>query len=170
VNARTRQPARDLPQLQLTQCDQGVIAALAKNSVRFLVIGARAAQFYGLSRETDDLDLLVDVAGETRGFLSALRDLRCGISGYPEKVLGDQKQRIRIGHLEYNVDILTSVEGLDFERAYAESATATVNGLTVRVLSLDDLIRSKLKMGRPMDLEDARILRELRPGGVSKET
>jgi outer membrane biogenesis lipoprotein LolB len=58
------------------------------------------------------------------------------------------------------VDIITSVSGLTFEESRRSALLREIEGLTVPILALPDLIRNKLASGRPKDLEDAKLLQK----------
>jgi predicted nucleotidyltransferase len=49
---------------------------------------------------------------------------------------------------------LTRISGVDFERAYANRQTVSVEGMDVPVISLKDLIANKRASGRTQDLAD----------------
>jgi len=72
-----------------------------------------------------------------------------------EKVLANEitefKDRVR-------VDVLTTAPGLTFERVWNERQTMNYMGQEFFVISKRDLIASKRASGRPVDLEDARLL------------
>ncbi len=51
---------------------------------------------------------------------------------------------------------------IDFERLYARSETCSVGDVSVRVVSIADLIHLKRLAGRPQDREDVAKLEEIR--------
>lgn len=145
--------------LCLSQCDGAVLAALRKHGVRAIVIGGRAVHFYGAREVADDLDLFVDCpAGTVNPLAAALVELGCNVSRYPASAFGEPGKQIPIKHYDFNVDLLTTIPGLEFEMAWARAALSEVGGATVRILSRDDLVQSKRIAGRAIDLEDVRVL------------
>jgi hypothetical protein len=56
------------------------------------------------------------------------------------------------------IDVQTATPGIQFEQAWANRQTMTYQGQAFYVLSLADLISSKLAAGRARDLEDVRLL------------
>ena len=58
------------------------------------------------------------------------------------------------------VDILSRVQGVNFDSAWDRRMDIAVDGEQVPVISSDDLIQSKLAAGRPMDLLDVDAIRE----------
>jgi len=58
------------------------------------------------------------------------------------------------------LDILTSIDGLNFKEAFTNSQTFEIDGIPVHVLSTADLIKNKRATGRTKDLADAESLEE----------
>jgi len=56
----------------------------------------------------------------------------------------------------------SAVSGLTYEAASARAETMQVDGLDLKVISLDDLIVNKRASGRPKDLADAMTLEKLK--------
>jgi hypothetical protein len=56
------------------------------------------------------------------------------------------------------IDILTSVEALEFGAAHGNAVATAYGGLPIRVLSRDDLLKNKRAVGRPQDLLDVENL------------
>ena len=56
------------------------------------------------------------------------------------------------------IDIQTRTPGLRFGTAWKNRKTSRDRGVPVQLASRSDLIRSKRAAGRPVDLEDVRIL------------
>jgi hypothetical protein len=136
-----------------------LFACFAAAEVRYLVVGGYAVAFHGHPRHTKDVDVWIDRSREnaTRAqqalavFGAPLGDVTVEDLMNPELVL-------QLGVAPNRIDILTQIEGVDFERAWAARATMRYAGQQVPVLGLEDLIRSKRASGRPRDLEDVRAL------------
>lgn len=60
-----------------------------------------------------------------------------------------------MGHPPVRVDILQSVDGVDFSAAYSRRLNVDWHGVPVCIISKADLIASKRAAGRPQDLVDA---------------
>lgn len=65
---------------------------------------------------------------------------------------------LQIGVAPLRIDILTSIDAVDFEEAWAEHFAARFAGQPVPVLSVGHLIRNKRTVGRAQDLADAEWL------------
>ncbi len=68
------------------------------------------------------------------------------------------------------MDVLTSVPGVEFEAAWARRTIKRMDGVQVKMVNIDDLIQSKRAAGRPVDLEDARVLEMIRDKNLNRPT
>jgi hypothetical protein len=60
----------------------------------------------------------------------------------------------QVGVIPRRVDVLTTIDGVDFAAAWPERLAASLGDLDVPVLSREHLIRNKRACGRPKDLAD----------------
>ena len=65
---------------------------------------------------------------------------------------------LQIGQPPARVDILTSISGVEFDRAWESRITADLWGIQVPVIGLADLKINKRATGRPKDLLDLEAL------------
>ncbi|HRO90856.1 MAG TPA: nucleotidyltransferase [Promineifilum sp.] len=138
---------------------KGVFSSFQKHEVRYLVIGGIAAVLYGVPRATFDLDVLIEATPDnSRRLLDALIDAQLGTAELttPEQILDHE---ITIFRDRVRIDVQTMTPGIAFAEAWSRKKTMTFQGQTFNVVSRDDLIASKLASGRPVDLEDVRLLR-----------
>ncbi len=137
---------------------QAVFASLHSRDCRYLVIGGIAAVLHGVPRATFDLDILIEATPENaRRLLAALRDAGMGTATLitPEDLL---KHEITVFQDRVRVDVQTATPGLDFASAWARRVNMSYQGQSFSVVSREDLIASKRASGRPVDLEDVRLL------------
>ncbi len=137
--------------------------ALSALRARWYLFGAQAAVIWGRPRLTADVDVTVRLDPEDpERLVRALSD-----RGFQLRVsLGDDfVRRTRVLPFVHQpsglpLDIVLAGPGL--EELFLERAVeVTVEGVTVPVISPEDLIVAKILAGRPKDLEDVRgILRE----------
>ena len=114
---------------------------------------------HGFPRSTMDIDLWVknDYENSIR-VLQALEDF-----GAPSgELTPDDLQKIdmiyQIGVAPRRIDILTSIDGVEFDNAFNNSNSIEIDGIFVRVLSVSDLIQNKQAAGRLKDLADVETL------------
>lgn len=60
------------------------------------------------------------------------------------------------------IDIITAIDGVDFEPAWRNRVAAEYGGVEAFVLSKTDLIANKQASGRPQDIADVAALQNLR--------
>ncbi len=137
---------------------QDVFKSFQKHKVRYVVIGGVAAILHGVPRTTVDLDILIEATPENaRRFLDALLNAGLGTASMTtvDGLLGNEitifKDRVRI-------DAQTSTPGLQFQEAWKHKKAVMYHGQEFFLVSREDLIASKRAAGRPVDLEDARLL------------
>jgi tRNA nucleotidyltransferase/poly(A) polymerase len=135
-----------------------VFSSLQRHRVRYLVIGGVAAVLHGVPRATFDLDILIEAKPDNaERLLTALIEAGFGTAALttPEELLSHEitifKDRVRI-------DVQTSTPGLKFEEAWERRETMEYQKQKFYVVSREDLISSKRAAGRPVDLEDVRLL------------
>ena len=116
---------------------------------------------HGYPRSTMDIDLWIMPDPENAVLvLQALEDFGAPSGGLSQHDLQKEGVVFQIGVAPRRIDILTSVDGLNFQEAFANSQTIDIEGIPVQVLSTVDLIRNKRSTGRTKDLADAETLEE----------
>ncbi len=68
----------------------------------------------------------------------------------------------QIGVAPRRIDIITGASGLQFEEAFEHSVELDVDGINIRIPSIDDLIRNKKASGRAKDVADVEALESLK--------
>jgi hypothetical protein len=135
-----------------------VFSSLQRHKVRYVVIGGIAAVLHGVPRATFDLDILIDANSENvKKMLDAFLEARLGTAALttPDELLS---QEITIFKDRVRIDVQTSTPGLNFEKAWERRETMEYQNQKFYVVSREDLIASKRATGRPVDLEDVRLL------------
>jgi len=69
---------------------------------------------------------------------------------------------VQIGVAPRRIDLVTSISGVTYEEAKANSVEHEIDGVRLRILSKPDFIRNKLASGRPKDIADAKLLQKRR--------
>lgn len=138
-----------------------LLRSLNARSVRYVVIGAAAFPMHGYARTTLDVDLFIDPeranAESTR---AALAEFGYDVTDLTVDDLVSKKVLIRQYRLQ--TDVHPFVKGVTFDEIWANRVTGTIGETPAYLASLDDLIAMKKAAGRPKDLEDLRVLLELK--------
>ena len=69
----------------------------------------------------------------------------------------------QIGLPPRRIDIITDIDGVEFEEAWQSKVISQVAGLAVPFLGWDVLLRNKKAAGRPKDLADLKLLKNKKP-------
>jgi len=148
-----------------------VLRILVEHGVRFVLIGGFAAAIRGSPVITGDVDMCYARRDENLERLAAaLDELGAKLRGAPSDVAFQLDARtLREGdHFTFAtnagaLDCLGTPAGTDgFADLDASATDEDLDGLVVRVASVDDLIRMKRAAGRPQDLIAVEWLAALR--------
>jgi len=63
-----------------------------------------------------------------------------------------------MGNPPLRIEILTSIDGVEFTECYRSKNTVTLDGIDVNFISLEDLKKNKKASGRHQDLADVENL------------
>jgi hypothetical protein len=137
------------------------IASLHAREVRFLIVGGYAVGMHGHPRYTADLDvwLRADEAN-ARALLGALEDFGFADLDLTTDDFLTPEHVVQLGYPPLRIDLLTSIDGVDFAEAYERRVEVMLDDLMVPVISLNDLRRNKQTTGRAQDLADLEALED----------
>lgn len=144
--------------------------------VRYLVVGGIAVNLHGVNRLTHDIDLMLALDSENLGRFVSVAKRYSFKPVVPVKVedLADaakvrdwieNKHMLAFGlrpqnPVEPTVDILVKPP-VDFESAYARRVVVVVQGQSIAVASVADIIAMKSGTGRAKDQDDIAMLKRL---------
>ncbi len=139
-----------------------MLSALAEAQAEFLVVGAHALAAHGVPRATGDLDIWVRPESKNADrVLAALEAFGAPRFDLTREDLLRTGTVFQIGVAPSRIDILTSISGVSFEQAWPNRTTVSIGSLSVPVLGKDDFIANKRAVGRPRDLSDLDLLKEI---------
>lgn len=138
-----------------------ILSAFNEEGVEYLVVGAYALAVHGLPRATGDIDLWVRCdGGNSRRVWQALAKFGAPLSDLKEADFTNPGLVFQIGVAPSRIDILTSIDGVEFGDAWKQKLDVEVEGLPVHVIARAHLIINKKTVGRPQDLADVARLEE----------
>ena len=150
-----------------------IFKKLNDSQVRYLTVGGFAVVLHGHLRTTSDIDLVLSLDKENT--LSAIQVLESlGFRPRPPvpfKDFSDENRRkqwisekgltvFSIFSAKFpgmEIDLFVE-EPFDFDVYYKRSEKVKLFTTFAQVISVDDLIEMKRKVGRPLDLEDVKVL------------
>jgi len=136
---------------------------LAEAGVEYALVGGYAVAVHGFNRFSEDIDILVNPsAANARRWIEALSRLPDAaareLADEKDVFAADKRYAIRIND-EFVVDVLPSVAGLSWEQMVPHIITQEFDGVPLRLLDLEGLLKTKQGV-RPKDQLDASIIRE----------
>jgi hypothetical protein len=136
-----------------------LLRAFSDLGVEALVVGAHALAAHGHVRATKDLDVWIRPSPENaeRAY-RALRAFGAPLIELEVEDLATPGTVFQIGVAPVRIDILTVIDGVSFDEAWADKVSATFGGVPVSVLSRANLLRNKRASGRAQDLADVERL------------
>ncbi|MCK4513899.1 MAG: hypothetical protein KAU31_01510 [Spirochaetaceae bacterium] len=134
---------------------------LNDHAVEYVIVGGYALAFHGAPRFTGDMDVLVRPTEENaRSLIAALNDFGFSDLSLTEQDFMAVDRVVQLGVPPMRIDLLTSIDGVDFEAAAAGSIRAEIAEITIPFIGREALVKNKRASGRPKDLADLEALGE----------
>ena len=128
-------------------------------SVEYLVVGAHALAVYGHVRATKDLDVWLRADSENADkVIAALTSFGAPLTDLLPEDLTRPDTVFQIGIEPLRIDLLTSIDGVDFAEAWIDRFESKFAGVPVNVISRGHLIKNKLSTNRLQDRADVEQL------------
>jgi hypothetical protein len=141
-----------------------MLSALCDEGAEFLLVGAYAMAAHGCPRATGDIDLWIRPSGENAERVwRALKRFKAPVRDLTIADLTTSELVFQIGVAPRRIDLLTSIDGVDFDEAWPRRKMIEVDGQRLAVLGRDDLIRNKKACPRSKDQADALWLESEQP-------
>ncbi len=135
------------------------IALLEKHAVDYMVVGGYAVALHGFPRYTGDIDFFVAVHPENAASLvRVFADFGFGDLGLTTADFLTDDFVIEIGREPRKIQVLTGIDGVHFEECYSARVVVDIDGLAVKFIAKQDLLRNKAATGRPKDRIDLETL------------
>lgn len=100
--------------------------------------------------------------GNAKNILMALQQFGFGSLGLTLADLLDPESFLQLGREPNRIDLITSIEGLDFQTCFESKMTVQIDGVDIHFIDLENLIRSKRISGRLQDFADIEKLEKVR--------
>lgn len=140
-----------------------MVECLLRESVDFMLVGGYAVALHGWPRTTFDIDFWILANPENaKAVMRAIKAFGAPLMGLTEEDFHRPGMVFQIGNEPQRIDIISAIAGLDYADASSRAVKMTIDGLEIKVLSIDDLIVNKRAAGRPKDIADALALEKLK--------
>jgi predicted nucleotidyltransferase len=132
-----------------------MLSCLKDAEVEFVIVGAYALAAHGFPRATGDIDIWVrNSSDNARKIMSALNKFGAPTSNISEEDFTSPDMVVQIGVEPSRIDLLTRISGVDFDEAWGNKVSITIDDLEIYVLSKADLLKNKSATGRDKDQGD----------------
>jgi predicted nucleotidyltransferase len=151
-----------------------VCKVLNAHEVEYIVVGGAAVNYHGLYRPSGigsyadqfktDLDFWYSpTISNYEKLIAALGELDVDTTDLKRLVFDKNTTFLKIPHKDFHTDFLPVMAGLDSFRLSGKRAEVIdIDGMTVRVLSYDDLLENKRAVNRKIDQSDIEGLKALK--------
>ncbi len=145
----------------LNQDFRDILWCLKNEGVEFIIVGAYALAAHGLPRATGDIDIWIrNDMTNARKIFRALSVFGAPLSDFTEQDFISPDIVLQLGVEPCRIDILTSIDGVEFDEAWKNKLSVMIDEMEVQVLSKEDLLKNKVAAGRDKDQGDIAWLRK----------
>ena len=133
------------------------LTALHQHDVRYVLVGGYSVILHGYSRTTGDLDIWVEKSAENyQRLVGAFRTFGMPVFDMTAAnfLTNPNFDVFTFGRPPVAIDVITNLKGLTFAEAYQQAADRSIEGLTVRLINYQHLLKAKRAAGRPRDHND----------------
>jgi len=144
-----------MEKIELHQDFKEFLRLLNSHQVEYLLVGGYAVGHHGYPRATGDMDVWIAVnESNAEKMVSVLSDFGMPKKALSKKLFLEKDKIIRMGVPPVRIEIITGASGVDFAECYSRRESIDIDGVTVNIISLNDLRTNKKATGRHKDLED----------------
>lgn len=132
-----------------------MLSCLKDEGVEFIVVGAYALAAHGFPRATGDIDIWVrNSPGNAQKVLHAMSNFGAPVSYLTQEDFTAPNTIVQIGVEPTRIDIMTGIDGVEFDQAWQNKFSVVIDDQEIFVLSKADLLKNKLAAGRDKDQGD----------------
>ena len=138
------------------------INLLNKHKVKYVLVGGWAVIFEGYSRNTGNMDILVEREEKNADkLIIVIKNFTGSTIGFEKEDFLKEENVIMMGRPPFRIDILTDISGVSFKEAYESSKLYEDEGLKIRCIHINELIKNKKTTVRLKDLGDVDMLEKI---------
>jgi predicted nucleotidyltransferase len=139
------------------------ITALNKHEVRYVLVGGYAVILNNYRRTTGDMDIWVETtAPNFEKLIDAFLHFGLPTTTFTKKdfLENDSLEVFTFGKPPVCIDIMKVVKGCSFDETFDQADIYEEDGLRIRFINFENLVKAKLAAGRNKDLDDVEKMRE----------
>jgi hypothetical protein len=123
------------------------------------VVGAYAVIYYAEPRYTKDLDIWAEpIMENAQKVWKALARFGAPLENVHVEDFCNPELIYQIGVAPNRIDIMMNIPGVTFSSAWDNRTRSTYGGVSINIISLEDLIQAKKTMNREQDRLDLQYL------------
>ena len=139
----------------LSQDFKEFVKLLIDHKVEYLIVGGYAVGIHGHPRYTGDLDIWINPTSENANkVVKCVNEFGFGSFNLTSQDFIKVENVIQFGYPPLRIDILTSIDGVNFTDCILNKKDVEIDGMNVYFIGLTDLLKNKKESGRPRDLDD----------------
>ncbi|MBL4700611.1 MAG: hypothetical protein JKX85_05060 [Phycisphaeraceae bacterium] len=128
---------------------------LSVEEVEYLLVGGYAVGYHGYPRATSDMDIWIAMSDRNAiKTTKVLADFGFQAPNLNKELFLRTECLVRMGTPPFRIEILTDIDGVEFDSCYKNACFVTIDQIDVPIISLADLKQNKLASGRHKDLDD----------------
>src|SRR5665213_1746075 len=143
--------------MQLDPDFRDFVELFTANDVHFLIVGGY----------TGDLDASIWISAENASrIVRSLEAFGFTNLGLSEEDFNQPDRVVQLGYAPYRIDILTSIEGVEFNDAWERRVVLDLDGIEVPFIGHADLLTNTRVAGRHQDIADVERLTRQESDGL----
>jgi hypothetical protein len=155
-------PGRSKENRLLNSDFRDILFAFCEEKVEFMLVGAYAVAAHGLPRATGDIDLWVECSEKNANRVwAALSNFGAPLENLSKQDFLTPGTVVQLGVTPRRIDILTQITGVAYEDAKPDRVFLELEGITIPVIGLVQLLKNKSAVARPQDKADVARLEEM---------
>ena len=139
-----------------------MLKCLNAAGVDYILVGGWAVNLYGYIRATVDLDIwILADRDNARRVYAALCEFGAPMSEIKPEEFAEDGIIFQVGVAPCRIDIITRISGVSYAEAVQRAVSKEIDGIPLKVISIEDLIANKKASGRTKDLADVEVLERI---------
>lgn len=128
---------------------------LNSNQVEYLLIGGYAVGYHGYPRATAEMDIWIATNPQNgEKLVRVLKEFGFDLPELSSEIFLDPNKVIRMGVPPIRIELITSIDGVNFDDCYQSRVEDELDGVNVNLIDLKHLKLNKQASGRYKDLND----------------
>ena len=148
-----------MAKMLLPQDFKDFLRLLNSYNVQYLLIGGYAVGYHGYPRATADMDIWIAInKTNAKKLVRVLQDFGFDQEEINEDLFLQKSKIFRMGNPPIRIELLTTISGVTFSSCYKSRIEDEIDGITIKIINLENLKTNKKASARHKDLDDVNHL------------